>query len=287
MYQLLDFRKDKSIPHVRYGIYDYNQPIERTAVFLPMPGGLETSDESEYEEEDNWGLVAAGVAGSTVGITRQAYEKGSGGGGLLGGVKGVAEATKTVIGTGLSVGAKLMGSISPTARSLARGKTKNLNKEHFFKGIGFRTFSFTHTLNADNHLESVKIQNIIKTLREAGAPGISGEFFTWPSDIKPRFYSGESHDEMTQYGGTIPRMTENEWLPAIQRCIIKSVGVDYSSQEPYHQHADGAPTIVVLTLELEEIRQQTREVINLGHKGDYTRPTIPEKYRQKVEENAS
>ena len=76
-------------------------------------------------------------------------------------------------------------------------------------------------------------------------------------------------------------MVENTWLPKIERCVIKGVSVNYSPQEPYHQHSDGSPTIVELTFSLEEIVQQTRGVIDKPHgRPTDIRPTLKEKYEQ-------
>ena len=113
-------------------------------------------------------------------------------------------------------------------------------------------------------------------MRRASAPGIDKWFFTWPSDVWPRFYSGE----MDAADGRGTTMIENTWLPKIERCVIKGVSVNYSTQEPYHQHSDGSPTIVELTFSLEEIVQQTRDVINTGHGETVTRPTLKEKFEQ-------
>ena len=114
---------------------------------------------------------------------------------------------------------------------------------------------------ADNSFESEKINHIIKALRLFAAPGVSGAYFTWPGDVWPKFFTGEV--QRIKGGKTSVVMPENKWLPAIQRCIIKSVEVNYRSQEPYHQHPDGSPTIVELSLQLEEMVLQTKEVVEL------------------------
>ena len=266
---------DKSIPYIRYGIYPYNTVIEQYALYLPMPTGLNTSDDAEWEAEDNWGVVAAVGAGKTLGSARSGFESGKGGGtGTMASLKGAGQAISDVGKVALSIGANALGNISPTSKNLARGKTINLQKEHFYKGKSFRSFTFTHNLNADRPEESLMIREIIKIMRTASSPGVSDVFFTWPSDIIPRFYTGIEEDS---FGRIKPQ--ENPWLPKIERCVIKSVEVNYATQEPYHQHRDGSPTLIEMAIELEEIVQQTKGVINSPHHERGTgRPSLHKKF---------
>ena len=48
-------------------------------------------------------------------------------------------------------------------------------------------------------------------------------------------------------------------------CVIKDFAVNYTPQEPYHHHIDGAPTQVNLSLQIEEMIPITRnEVLRPG-----------------------
>ena len=268
---------NKSAPHIRYGIYPYNCTTEEYALYLPIPSGIQTSDDGDWEAEDNWGMVAASGLGSMLDISQTAYEAGSDGKkGLAGKAKGAwgsgVELTKAIT----QIGANAIANMSPTAKTLARGKTLNMSKEHFYKGKAFRTFTFGHNLNANNQQESNDIREVIKILRLASSPGVDDYWFQWPSDIWPRFYSGETESESRR--GT--QMVENPWLPKIERCIIKGIEVNYATQEPYHQHTDGSPTMVEVQIELEEIIQKTRDVINTPMGTIHHRPSLEEKFAE-------
>ena len=122
----------------------------------------------KYNLENKTALVTG--AGKGLGRAGQlladGYEQGSGGGsGFINKIKGVRNAISEGVSAAASVSGNFIGSVSPLAKSLARGRTTDLSKEQFFTGIGFRTFSFSHRLVADNSFESEKINHIIKAIK--------------------------------------------------------------------------------------------------------------------------
>ena len=141
--QYLDFRKEKHIPHIRYGMREYGQTTESGAIFLPMPSGIATSDATEWQEENNWGITAGKGLGRAGQLLADGYEQGSGGGsGFINKIKGVRNAISEGVSAAASVSGNFIGSVSPLAKSLARGRTTDLSKEQFFTGIGLELFHF-------------------------------------------------------------------------------------------------------------------------------------------------
>ena len=91
----LDFRKNKSMPHIRYGLRQYGKEQEAYSIFLPMPNGLTTSDALDWQEEDNWGEAASAVLGSAGDTLTKGFEAGGGGSsGALGTAKKSINAIK-------------------------------------------------------------------------------------------------------------------------------------------------------------------------------------------------
>jgi len=136
-------------------------------------------------------------------------------------------------------------------RAQARSKVLYDFQEHFFKGVPFRSFNFTHTLVPESRVQSSNIRDIITFMRYGMAPSMDGAFLQRPLVIKPKFFISEGNP--------------NKHIPDLEYCVIKDFAVNYTPQEPYHHHIDGAPTQVNLSLQIEEMIPITRnEVANPG-----------------------
>tara|TARA_Y100000593_G_scaffold93520_1_gene188650 strand:+ start:7443 stop:8321 length:879 start_codon:yes stop_codon:yes gene_type:complete len=279
----IDFRKNEDVPYVRYGIYPYNQVCEETVLLLPMPNGLESGDELDWADEDNWGIVAAGALGRGIDIAVDGYEGASKGSAGLSALKsGAWGAAKDMGAVAAKIGANAIGQVSPLAKVAARGKTLDLAQEQFFKGKAFRTFNFQHNLTPDNEEETEKIRQIIREFRLASSPSYNNGYFVWPSDIWPRFYTGGGgFNSSLRYEPS----EENNYLPKIERSVLVSVQAQYQVNEPYQQHKDGSPTKVTIILQFNEMVKQTKEVVwqaeNNGpnrQQASYTRDSLEERF---------
>ena len=253
-------------PYVRYEFRDQypmkpdgtanGLPRDKGAIALPMPGGLEYANGANYEESSDMLRTLTGVMSGTVKNVNEALRDVAGETGTIAKLK--------KIGSALTDSANLQKAGQEGLKYLKHQsnlfgmtsqRTQALNdySEHFFKGVPFRSFNFTHSLVPEQEIDSYNIRKIIQYFRHALAPQkqTGGAWFNRPWIVQPCFYY--SSDK------------ENEYIPKLEWCVIKNFTTNYSPQEPYHQHSGGAPTKIDITIELEEMLPITRhEVRNPG-----------------------
>ena len=257
---------DSGSPYVRYEFRDeyplspsgqsLGGSLDRGAIVLPMPGGLEYANGANYEESSDMLRTLTGVMSGTVENVNKALRDVAGETGTIAKLK--------KIGSALTDSANLQKAGQEGLKYLKHQsnlfgmtsqRTQALNdySEHFFKGVPFRSFNFTHSLVPESSEDSLYIGTIIRTFRYALAPQkqTGGAWFSRPWIVQPCFYY--SSDK------------ENRYIPKLEWCVIKNFTTNYSPQEPYHQHREGAPTKIDITIELEEMIPITRdEVTNPG-----------------------
>lgn len=124
------------------------------------------------------------------------------------------------------------------------GVVSNPSLSTLFKGIGFRTFSFTWTFSAKSADESLTLKNIVDAFKRNHLPTFAGSssslVFNYPNICRPRFTMGNGN---------------NPYITDFQYCVIKSVDVKYSPQGnvPAFYAKTKAPVFLQLTIELEEM----------------------------------
>jgi hypothetical protein len=120
------------------------------------------------------------------------------------------------------------------------GKALNNHLEAFFKGVGFRKFSYTFQLNPRSKKEAETIQQIVKAFKVAAAPALAtpgeyyGRFFKYPNQFKISYWnSGKVHQLST--------------------CILESIAVNYSAGQSNMTFRDNRPLQTDLTLNFKEL----------------------------------
>ena len=245
-------------PHVIYNFQDpypmnpenngVSSPRQDGVMCLPMPGGLEFSNSANYEEGNDSLRTLMGVMPNTKANINEALKEIGTAGGFFTKVKKIGAALsdpdnlKEAAEEGMKYAkhqSNLFGMTSQRARALYD------YSEHFFKGVPFRSFNFTHSLTPESQDETNQIQQIIFNFRKAVAPESRGKsaWYKRPLIVQPEFFHGA---------------IENKYIPRLEWCIIKNFTTNYSPQEPYHTHSGGAPTRVDITIELEEMIPITR-----------------------------
>lgn len=222
-------------------------------ILLPVPDNLQYTDNPSWNDQD------VGVLGKTL----PSMAKGL----LSGDAAGATTAIQQAAGAG-KIGAILeaLGPLKNVTTQGLKGKIANPYKEQVFEGIGMRQFDFSWKLVPRSKSEQVKIQEIIKTIRENALPNFSaGEagqrvdlasdrWLTVPKTFTLSFkYKGKNIDS----------------LPRIKPCVCKNVQVSYTPDNVWATHmltdSDPAPVAYNLTLSFGETEIITGTDVNSGY----------------------
>ena len=123
------------------------------------------------------------------------------------------------------------------------GKIANPYLEQVFGGIGMREFSFSWKLVPRKEKEQQAIHHIIKTLRKATLPDLSGSFGSIATGL-----TNEAESAAAAAGDRwlkLPKVfnlswrsqgTEIESLPKIKTCVCKNVQVSYTPDNVWASH---------------------------------------------------
>ncbi len=125
---------------------------------------------------------------------------------------------------------------------------ENPRNEMMFKGMQFKSYSFTFMLVPYKQKDSDSIQQAIREIQKASAPAMRFEkmFMEYPETWWITFMSGSSRG--------------NEYLMKMNECCCTNVAVNYTPQsDSSNMHEDNAPLAVELTLDFTEILIPTKE----------------------------
>jgi hypothetical protein len=200
---------------------------------------------------------AAADAAKKAGTTAKIGKKGSKAGKVLS-KAGLAKrgGKMALLGGAGALGASIAGNLQQAQSALERrmGVAVRPFEEQFFKGIEFRTFSFSHKLVAFSESDTVEINKLIKAFRFFASPALSKTnlLYTYPATWKIRFYN-PSPD-----GATVQ---ESQWLPTLQRCVLTKVDVKHFASGTPSYYENFAPIDIEITLDFTEMSYHTRENI--------------------------
>ena len=222
-------------------------------ILLPIPDNL------QYTDNPSWSDTDVGVLGKTL----PSMAKGL----LSGDAGGATDAIQQAAGAG-KIGAILeaLGPLKNVTTQGLKGKIANPYKEQVFEGIGMRQFDFSWKLVPRSKSEQVKIQDIIKTIRENALPSFSagdaGQRVDLASD---RWLTVPKTFTLTfKYDGI-----NIDSLPKIKPCICKNVQVSYTPDNVWATHMlnenDPAPVAYNLTLSFGETEIITGDDVNKGY----------------------
>ena len=249
---------ENELGYVRYDVYKHSSEQYRPEGQLPtslghinlhMPAEIGDTIASEWSEETDHisGGAALAQSGSALfdsvknsksidfGAIAQTMSKGT-----LAGISSLGNMGKAVF-----EGADFV------TRGIQRrmGQAMNPHEQHFYKGVAFRTFSFSHKLIAFSPSDSEVIRSIIYNFKYFSLPSVSSEdrmHFKYPSEFHIGFYNKD---------------VLNSYLPIINQCVCTNVAVNFTGSSTWSQFASGAPTDVELTLEFTETILPTKEVM--------------------------
>ena len=135
-------------------------------------------------------------------------------------------------------------------RLAANGEAKNPNKEALFKEMTERGFSFEFNFVPKSVEETEAVHNIIRIFRYNSAPKLqSRRYFDAPGEFEIKFFTNGR---------------ENPYLPKLRRLVCTSVGYTYGDGEVFQAYSDGAPAVIKLSLQFQEVEQLHKEHIQHG-----------------------
>ena len=139
--------------------------------------------------------------------------------------------------------AKLAGSAVGVDSLMTRatGQILNPNMEVLFNGPNIRSFPFEFTFAPRSMSEAQQVKQIIRTIKKHSAPkGDSGNgFFIKSPDVFILTY---------KKGGS-----PHPFLNVFKPMALESIGINYTASNTYSTFHDGTPTIMKMTLQLQEL----------------------------------
>jgi hypothetical protein len=153
-------------------------------------------------------------------------------------------------------------SVANAAKSLVplAGYAVNPVIEVLYGHPTLRSFQFDFSFAPKNPAEAKQVIEIIKTFRKHAAPEVApnleGMFFIAPSEFDIEFYTKKAS------GGS--GFVENEYIPRISTCVLKTINTNYAPHNLYTTFHDGVPVNITLRLAFQEVDIITRELIEAG-----------------------
>jgi len=235
------------------------EPASLPIIVMYMPEDLSTS----YSQ--TWGGREFGpLAGLGLSLA---------GGVMNAGDKGAMTAAATAFGTKLNdtiggvmpyMGASLVSAAmnkipgmggSVTANDIlasTRGEILNPNTEVLYQGQGLRNFNLNFKMLARSKAESDIIKNICATFKKASLPigkDKAQNLIGVPNIVKVKFkHKSGDHPYLTQY----------------KCCGIGNVSINYTPDGAYATYTNGAPVVVSLGLQFQELKLVYSEDIDKG-----------------------
>lgn len=210
-------------------------------VSIYLPGGIEYTDELEYETKSFAGLknltnLSAVASLSSLNLLRK-------------------------VGAGLDKVAGIVGQESLNvgdAISASLGVVANPRKELLFQGVKFRSFDFKFVFIPRSSDEAQTVAKIIKMFRFHAYPELSANaaFFQFPSEFGIKFKTVD------------PRSTsarENPSLPKLRRCFLSKITTNFTPDDVYYSFQDGSPPKVEMTLSFQESDYIHRNLVKEGY----------------------
>ena len=159
--------------------------------------------------------------------------------GNIGGVGAIDDSTKQAVMSALAGAAIGKGAGEMVSR--ATGQVMNPNLEVIFKGVQTRSFGFEFAFSPRNMSEANQVKQIIRLFKQhSAAKGSSGNgFFISSPDIFIFEYmkGGSAHP----------------FLNVFKPMVINSVAMDYTGNGTYSTFHDGTPSLMRMTLNVQEL----------------------------------
>ena len=230
---------------------------DKQTIYLYTPPGIAAADSATYSTSEFGFLGALQQNASTLAPLVKGDAAGA-----SSSVTDIVLQNKEAVAGGLAIAAKdKLGWGVLDKGLITAGRAKNANTNLKFDGIGMRSFTFSFKLVSESEDEAEEIRKIENTFRKYVYPENESELgmvLKYPPYWSIQFMSHRNG-----------QVSENTFLPFIDLCYLRSVGVTYnSSTNAYHK--GGQPIELDLSLSFDEAQQNTRGGLYTPGSVDYT-----------------
>jgi hypothetical protein len=142
---------------------------------------------------------------------------------------------------------------TPDLINLANRTVMNPQQELLFKGVDFRTFSFSYTFSPKNKKESDTVQDIIRQFKGNMMPELTLEtlMYKYPAEFDIYYYFDQDLNNNVHQHTT---------------CVLEKVSINYAPIGQFSTFADGSPNHITMTLEFKELATLDKDaVLNRGY----------------------
>lgn len=158
---------------------------------------------------------------------------------------------------GLGKSALINAALSNTGQvggyvSALTGMAANPKKEQLFKGVDFRTFTFTYQFFPRSEQEAQNVRNIIKEFKYHMHPEFKDAYnfiYLYPSEFDIYYYQNGR---------------ENLNIHRHTSCVLTDLSINYAPQGTFTTFDDGMPTQINVTLTFKELALLTKDHIADG-----------------------
>ncbi len=206
-------------------------------VILPIPQSISDSNSVNWEKDELNPLQAAGtqLAGKLMTDPGGALEDLKG----IQGFGGIDDTTKKAAMSALA--GMAVGKTPNAAIARATGQVLNPNLEMLFDGVTIRSFDFTFIFGPRNESEANQIKQIIRLFKKhMAAKGSSGNglFIASPDIFIFEYMKG---------GAAHP------YLNVFKPMVMTGMNINYTGNGTYSTYHDGTPTLMQMTVNLNEL----------------------------------
>ena len=222
------------------------ESLDKVTLFMPL--GLQSTDSLKYNEHD-FGLIKGIMEGNLQALIPGIVDK------AASFVDGLGEIASTELN-------------SAQAMSAMTGAVRNPRKEQLFESVDFRTFDFAFNFFPKSQAESHSVMEMVKLFRFHAHPEIVPNlaFYTLPSEFQISFVDVATPTNNPLINSPNGGMAnENQWINKIGRCALTGVNVIYFPQDTISTFADGAPSMVNMSLTFTEMETISRNHIKAGY----------------------
>lgn len=223
-----------------------------SAIALHMPNELIIRYSVGWESEDMAGAEMLSILGeSGIAAAKAASETSISS--MIDSIKGT-----TITGIANSTGGEAAAAMAITKGagganiSLRTGLAANPRKEMVFKGVDFRTFTFSYNFFPRSETEALIVEDIINTFKFHMHPEYkdSNSFlYLYPSEFDISYQTSSG---------------VNTHIHKHTSCVLTELNVNYAPQGNFNVFANGIPTQININMSFKELAVPTKETIEMG-----------------------
>lgn len=149
-----------------------------------------------------------------------------------------------VAGVAGKVGLEKAGGYAQKSAGMGPGNSK---AEFLFSGVEFGAFAFDYRFAPRSEAEAANVLNIVRTFRHHMLPEFYDDanfLYIYPSEFEIRYYI---------------KNKENDFLERHMTAVLKSMNINYTSNNQMTTFANGMPTNINITLQFQELAMPSKE----------------------------